>query len=99
MEHDEITLRLEIAQRTLDLKVRKEWEYYYRNAEKIINENFLLFAKRWHYADQLDLLSKILIDFVVKWIENEERLAEYEEHLIPKMQELKELTEQITVDA
>lgn len=98
MGDDVITLKLQIAQRQLVLTVKKEWEYYYREAEKIINDNFLLFAKRWNYTDHQDLLSKILIDFVVKWIDNEERLKEYEEDLIPMMQKMKELTDQIEVN-
>jgi hypothetical protein len=98
MEQDKITIKVEVAQRFVDVVINKEWEYYYREAEKIINESFLIFAKKWNYTDHQDLLSKILVDYVVKWVENEERLNEFEENLVPKMQELKRLTDKLKID-
>ena len=93
MSSDEMTLKLNLAQRSIEFIIRKEWEYYYRKAEDIINKDFLKFAKRWNYTDHQDLLSKILVTYVVQWMENEERLKEYEEDLIPMMQKLKEITD------
>jgi hypothetical protein len=98
MEEDKITIKVEVAQRFVDVVISKEWEYYYREAEKVINESFLKFAKKWNYTDHQDLLSKILVDYVVKWVENEERLNEFEENLVPKMQELKALTDKLEID-
>lgn len=99
MEDDgKVKIKLAVAQRFVEVVINKEWEYYYREAEKIINETFLKFAKQWAYTDHQDLLSKILVDFVVKWIENEERLNDYDEDLIPKMQELKKLSEKFDID-
>ena len=98
MEEDKITIKVEVAQRFVDIVINKEWEYYYREAEKVINESFLKFAKKWNYTDHQDLLSKILVDYVVKWVENEERLNEFEENLVPKMQELKALTDKLEID-
>lgn len=98
MMSEVVKIRLEVAQRYVEVAIDKEWESYYRNAEKIINDSFLKYAKRWNYTDHQDLLSKILIDFVVKWIENEERLNAYEEDLIPMMEKLKELTEELKID-
>jgi len=98
MEEDKITIKVEVAQRFVDVVINKEWEYYYREAEKVINESFLKFAKKWNYTDHQDLLSKILVDYVVKWVENEERLNEFEENLVPKMQELKALTDKLEID-
>ena len=93
-----ITIKLTVDQRVFEIDINKEGEFYYREAERIINESFTQFAKRWTYTDHQDLLSKILIDFVVKWIENEERLNDFEEDLIPKMEALKALTDTIEVD-
>ena len=93
MSSDEMTLKLNLMQRPIEFVIRKEWEYYYRKAEDIINKDFLQFAKRWNYTDQQDLLSKMLITYVVKWMENEERLKEYEDELVPMMQKLKEIAD------
>jgi len=93
-----IKIKIDINQRTFEIDINREGEYYYREAARLINEKILQFAKQWTYTDHQDLLSKILIDFVVKWIENEERLQAYEENLIPKMEELKQLTDCIKID-
>ncbi len=98
MEEGRMTIKLLIAQRTIELVIQKEWEEYYRKAEKMINESFFNFAKKWTYTDHQDILSKILINFVVQGIETEERLQAYEEDLIPKMEELKRLTDKINID-
>ena len=68
-----MTIKLLIAQRSIELVIQKEWEEYYRKAEKMINESFFNFAKKWTYTDHQDILSKILINFVVQGIETEER--------------------------
>ena len=98
MEDGMITIKITIAQRIVEMKIKREWERYYREAEKIINEGFFNFAKQWAYKDHQDILSKLLIDEVVKNIECNERLQEYEEDLIPKMIELNELAEKISID-
>ncbi len=98
MEDEKIKIKLAVADRFVEVVINKEWEYYYREAEKIINESFLRFAKQWAYTDHQDLLSKILVDFVVKWIENEERLNDYDEDLVPKMQELNKLADKFEND-
>ena len=93
-----MTIKLVIAQRAIELVILKEWEEYYRKAEKMINESFFNFAKKWTYTDHQDILTKILINFVVQGIETEERLHAYEEDLMPKMEELKKLTDTINID-
>jgi hypothetical protein len=98
MEDGSIRIKIQIAQRFIELKIRKEWERYYREAEKIINDSFFNFAKQWAFIDHQDILSKLLIEEVVKNIECNERLQEYEEDLIPKMTELSELADKINID-
>jgi hypothetical protein len=98
VEEGRMTIKLVIAQRAIELVIQKEWEQYYRKAEKMINESFFNFAKKWTYTDHQDILTKILINFVVQGIETEERLQAYEEDLMPKMEELKKLTDKINID-
>ena len=98
MEDGRITIKIAFAQRTFELTIQKEWETYYREAEKIINAGIFKFAKQWTFKDQQDILSKLLIEEVVNNIECNERLQEYEEDLIPKMIELNELADRIRID-
>ena len=98
MENDRIKITIQVAQRPMTITIQKEWEHYFREAEKIINDSFLDFAKKWTYTDQQDLLSKILVDFVVKWLADEERLKGVDEEVVPMMESLKQLTDKFEVD-
>ena len=98
MENDRIKITIQVAQRPMTITIQKEWEHYFREAEKIINDSFLEFAKKWTYTDQQDLLSKILVDFVVKWLADEERLKGFDEEVVPMMDSLKQLTDKFEVD-
>lgn len=98
MENDRIKITIQVAQRPMTITIQKEWEHYFREAEKIINDSFLEFAKKWTYTDQQDLLSKILVDFVVKWLADEERLKGFDEEVVPMMESLKQLTDKFEVD-
>ncbi len=98
MEGDRISITIQVAQRPMTIAIEKEWEHYFREAEKIINDSFLEFAKRWKYTDHQDLLSKILVDFVVKWLADEERLRSYDEEIVPMMESLKDLTDKFEID-
>ena len=95
MERREVNIKLTVGQRIIELIINEQLEQYYRKAESVINEKFLEFANKWNYNDHQDLLSKVLLDFAVRWVENEERLGSYEEELIPKMEELKLLSEKL----
>ncbi len=98
MEEDRIKITIQVAQRPMTITIQKEWEHYFREAEKVINDSFLEFAKKWTYTDQQDILSKILVDFVVKWLADEERLKGFDEEVVPMMESLKQLTDKFEID-
>lgn len=93
MEEEKIHIKIEVLQRHIDLWIKKEFESYYREAEKRINEKATDFAKRWNYTDHQDLLSKLLLDQTVNYIAKEEKLNSYEENLLPRMERLSRLAE------
>ncbi len=97
MEKD-LKLTLTIARKPLTVRIKKEWEHYFIEAEKMINDSFFDFAKKWQYKDQQDLNNMIMLDFVVKLIASQERLKEYDEELIPMMESLQRLTEEFPID-
>ncbi len=98
MEDNKMKITIQIAQRSMTIVIQKEWEHYFREAEKVINNSFLDFAKKWTYKDHQDLLSMILVDFVVKWLADEERLKGFDEELEPMMESLKTLTDKFDID-
>jgi hypothetical protein len=56
MEDGRITIKIAIAQEVIEMKILKEWERYYREAEKIINAGIFKFAKQWTFRDDQDIL-------------------------------------------
>ena len=98
MEDNRVKITIQVAQRPMTITIQREWEHYFREAEKVINDSFLEFAKKWTYTDQQDILSKILVDFVVKWLADEERLKGFDEEVVPMMESLKQLTDKFEVD-
>ncbi len=95
---EDVKLTLTIGQRPLTVKIKKEWEHYFLEAEKLINDSFFEFAKKWQYKDQQDLTNMILLDFVVKLVADRERLKEYDEEVAPMMDSLRKLTEELPID-
>ncbi|MBP5564066.1 MAG: cell division protein ZapA [Bacteroidales bacterium] len=98
MEEENVKVTVKIGQRPLTIIIKKEWEHYFLEAEKVINDSFFEFAKKWQYKDQQDLTNMVLLDFVVKALADKERLREYDEELVPMMESLKQLTEQFPID-
>ncbi len=98
MEDNKMKITIQIAQRPMTIVIQKEWEHYFREAEKVINDSFLDFAKKWTYKDNQDLMAMILVDFVVKWLADEQRLKEFDEELEPMMESLKTLTDKFDID-
>jgi hypothetical protein len=91
------TLSIGILQRQIKVSVEENTVYYYKEAEKMINQTVLSFAKQWNYTDHQDLLSKVLLEYVVRWIENKDRLEEYDNQLIPMMEQLNTLADGLKV--
>ena len=98
MDEDSKKVTVTIGQRPLTVIIKKEWEHYFLEAEKVINDSFFEFAKKWQYKDQQDLTNMVLLDFVVKALGDKERLKEYDEELVPMMESLKQLTEEFPID-
>ena len=98
MEEENVKVTVTIGQRPLTVIIKRDWEHYFREAEKVINESFFDFAKKWQYKDQQDLTNMVLLDFVVKGLADKERLKAYDEELIPMMESLKQLTEEFPID-
>jgi len=98
MPNETETITLDIEQRQIKITVDKKQVIYFRKAEKEINDEIRKFTKKWNHKDSQDLLSKILVEFAVKWIEKKESLDEYLEDSIPMMEKLKNLTDQMEID-
>ena len=98
MEEENVKVTVKIGQRPLTVIIKKEWEHYFLEAEKVINDSFFDFAKKWQYKDQQDLTNMVLLDFVVKALADKERLREYDEELVPMMESLKKLSEEFPID-
>ncbi len=62
MEEENVKVTVKIGQRPLTVIIKKEWEHYFLEAEKVINDSFFEFAKKWQYKDQQDLTNMGLVE-------------------------------------
>jgi len=87
---DKLSIRVNVADRYYPLKVEREDEEKIRRAARMINEKVLQYKQRYTDKDVQDFMAMAALQFVIKLIEEEEKLsADY----LPDA--LKELTQKI----
>ena len=87
---DKLSIRVNVADRYYPLKVERDDEEKIRRAARMINEKVLQYKQRYTDKDVQDFMAMAALQFVIKLIEEEEKLsADY----LPDA--LKELTQKI----
>ena len=87
---DKLSIRVNVADRYYPLKVEREDEEKVRRAARMINEKVLQYKQRYTDKDVQDFLAMAALQYVIKLIEEEEKLSS---DYIPGA--LKELTQKI----
>ena len=87
---DKLSIRVNVADRYYPLKVEREDEEKIRKAARMINEKVLQYKQRYTDKDVQDFLAMAALQYVIKLIEEEEKLSH---DYLPGA--LKELTEKI----
>lgn len=67
---DKLSIRVNIADRYYPLKVDREDEEKIRRAAKMINDKILQYKQRYTDKDVVDFLAMASLQFVTKYIEN-----------------------------
>lgn len=87
---DKLSIRVNVADRYYPLKVEREDEEKIRRAARMINEKVLQYKQRYTDKDVQDFLAMAALQFVIRLIEEEEKLSS---DYLPGA--LKELTQKI----
>jgi cell division protein ZapA len=87
---DKLSIRVNVADRYYPLKVEREDEEKIRKAARLINEKVLQYKQRYTDKDVQDFLAMASLQYVIKLIEEEEKVSS---DYLPGA--LKELTQKI----
>jgi cell division protein ZapA (FtsZ GTPase activity inhibitor) len=87
---DKLSIRVNVADRYYPLKVEREDEEKIRKAARLINEKVLQYKQRYTDKDVQDFLAMAALQYVIKLIEEEEKVSS---DYLPGA--LKELTQKI----
>ena len=72
---DKLSIRVNVADRYYPLKVEREDEEKVRRAARMINEKVLQYKQRYTDKDVQDFLAMAALQYVIKLIEEEEKLS------------------------
>ena len=75
MDDEKLYIRVNVADRYYPLKVERENEEKIRRAAKMINDKVLLYKQRYSDKDIQDFLAMTALQFVIKLIDEEEKLS------------------------
>jgi cell division protein ZapA len=87
---DKLSIRVNVADRYYPLKVEREDEEKIRRAARMINEKVLQYKQRYTDKDVQDFLAMAALQYVIRLIEEEEKLSN---DYLPDA--IKELTQKI----
>ncbi|MBS3769047.1 MAG: cell division protein ZapA [Bacteroidales bacterium] len=90
MAEDKLSIRINLADRYYPLKIEAKDEERIRRAAKLINEKILQYRQRYVDKDNQDFLAMAALQFVIKYLEIEEKADNQ-----PIMEDLKELNEEL----
>lgn len=91
MDEDKLSIRINLADRYYPLKIEMKDEERIRKAAKLINEKILQYKQRYVDKDNQDFLAMAALQFVIKYLELEEK--EDEQPLVEDLRELNETLE------
>ena len=89
-EEEKLSIRINLADRYYPLKIEAKDEERIRGAAKLINEKILQYKQRYVDKDNQDFLAMAALQFVIRYLEMEERSDER-----PILEDLEELNEEL----
>jgi len=93
---DKLSIRVNVADRYYPLKVEREDEEKVRRAARMINEKVLQYKQRYTDKDVQDFLAMAALQYVIKLIEEEEKLSS--DYLPGTLKELTQKIETVLVE-
>src|SRR6056297_3105500 len=90
MGEEKLSIKLNLADRYYPLKIERDDEERIRKAAKLINEKILQYKQRYSDKDNQDFLAMAALQFVIRYLEIEEKSDEQ-----PILEDLKELNQEL----
>ena len=87
---EKLLIRLNVVDRYYPLKVERHEEEKVRKAAKLINDKVLQYKQRYIDKDSQDFLAMAALQFVIKYLESENRTD-----VSPVISELKDLNDEL----
>jgi len=93
---DKLSIRVNVADRYYPLKVERDNEEKIRKAARMINEKVLQYKQRYSDKDVQDFLAMASLQYVIKLIEDEEKITS--DHLTGNLKELIDKIDEVLED-
>ena len=90
MEDNKLSIKVNVADRYYPLKIELKDEEKIRTAAKMINEKVLQYKQRYVDKDVQDFLAMAALQYVIKYIEDEEK-----QDIQPVLNEIKTLDNEL----
>ena len=92
----ELSISLPIAERSYRLAIEKEHEELFRKAAKLIDNRIKDYSTSYAYKDKQDLLAMVALEYVTRYLQNDQLLLDNEAQWESKLVEIdKALDEQL----
>lgn len=87
----ELAITVKISDRDYKLTVSREDEEVVRKAAKLIESRIEEYAKRYAFKDKQDLLSMVVLQYVINSIKLRNKQEYFDNHINRKLQDIDEL--------
>lgn len=91
--NQEISIRVQVADRQYPLKAQVFEEEYLRKAAKLINEKLLGYSKSFSFKDKQDLLAMVCLEFATDALTVTQSLHSEDSELTSRLDKLEKILE------
>ncbi|MDP4281750.1 MAG: cell division protein ZapA [Bacteroidota bacterium] len=91
----ELSISLNIADRSYKLMIEKEQEEEFRKAAKLIENKIKEYSTNYAYKDKQDLLAMVALEFTINYLSNESKAYQNGQDLDEKLIGIKQALDEI----
>lgn len=91
---EDLSIKINIANRTYPLTISAEQEEFMRKASKLIADRMKVYEANYSVKDQQDLLAMCALEFATKYLQAEERKSLGNEELEEQLEEMERFLSQ-----
>jgi len=91
---EDLSIKLNIANRTYPLTIKAEQEEYMRKAAVMITDRMKVYEANYSVKDHQDLLAMCALEFAAKFLEMENKRASIDESVSDQLEEMEKFISQ-----